>query len=388
MFQNFIDRKFLLNTLSELVKIDSTNPSCTPGGAGETEIAQYISLCLSDIGLDVETYQLEPGRMNVLGLLSGEGQGRSLMFNAHMDTVGVIGMKNPFAAQVRDGKMYGRGTQDMKASLAAAITAVKALVDSNTRLPGDLFLAAVADEEYLSLGTSDLLKHCIPDAAIVTEPTNMHIALAHRGWAWLELETFGIAAHGSRYQDGVDANMRMGRVLHKLEGLEAELRQRDPHPLIGTPSLHAAIIKGGTEWSIYADHCLLQIERRTVPGESQEIILKEVQAILDDLKGEDETFEARLKLIAIRKPHEVSPEVDIVKSLLTASRSVLQREPSLVGVPFWTDAALMAAAGIDTVLMGPIGAGLHSKEEWVDLESVFQLAHILAKTAVFYNHQE
>ncbi len=296
MYQNFLDRKFLLKTLTELVQIDSTNPSCTPDGAGETEIAQYISICLKDIGLDVETYEPEPGRMNVLGILSGEDQGRSLMFNAHMDTVGVVGMENPFAAQVHDGKMYGRGTQDMKASLAASITALKALLDSNTRLPGDLFLAAVADEEYLSLGTSDLLKHCIPDAAIVTEPTNMQIALAHRGWAWLEVETFGIAAHGSRYQDGVDANMRMGRVLNKLEGLEVDLRHHDPHVLVGTPSLHAARIKGGTEWSIYADHCLLQIERRTIPGESQEDILKEIQVILDDLKGKDEAFKAQLKI--------------------------------------------------------------------------------------------
>ena len=388
MYQNFLDRKFLLKTLTELVQIDSTNPSCTPDGAGETEIAQYISICLKDIGLDVETYEPEPGRMNVLGILSGEDQGRSLMFNAHMDTVGVVGMENPFAAQVHDGKMYGRGTQDMKASLAASITALKALLDSNTRLPGDLFLAAVADEEYFSLGTSDLLKHCIPDAAIVTEPTNMQIALAHRGWAWLEVETFGIAAHGSRYQDGVDANMRMGRVLHRLEGLEVDLRHRDPHALVGTPSLHAARIKGGTEWSIYADHCQLQIERRTIPGESQEDILKEIQVILDDLKGKDEAFKAQLKLKAIRRPHEVSPEVDIVKSLQAASRSVLHEEPLLIGVPFWTDAALMSAIGIDTVLIGPIGAGLHSKEEWVDLESVFHLAHILAKTAVMYNHQE
>lgn len=388
MYHNFLDRKFLLKTLTELVQIDSTNPSCTPDGAGETEIAQYISICLKDIGLDVETYEPEPGRMNVLGILSGEDQGRSLMFNAHMDTVGVVGMENPFAAQVHDGKMYGRGTQDMKASLAASITAVKALVDSNTTLPGDLFLAAVADEEYLSLGTSDLLKHCIPDAAIVTEPTNMQIALAHRGWAWLEVETFGIAAHGSRYQDGVDANMRMGRVLYRLEGLEVDLRHRDPHALVGTPSLHAAKIKGGTEWSIYADHCQLQIERRTIPGERQEDILKEIQEILDELKGIDEAFKAQLKLKAIRGPHEVSPEVDIVKSLQAASRSVLHEEPLLIGVPFWTDAALMSAIGIDTVLIGPIGAGLHSKEEWVDLESVFHLAHILAKTAVMYNHQE
>ena len=388
MKQYTVDHEFLLKTLTALVQIDSTNPSCTPGGAGERQISQYISSCLINLGLEVQTFEPEPGRMNVLGRLPGTGHGPSLMFNAHMDTVGVEGMSKPFAAQVRDGKMYGRGTQDMKGSLAASIAAVKALLDAEIKLPGDLFLAAVADEEYLSLGTSDLLKHCVPDAAIVTEPTGMLVALAHHGFAWLEVETFGKAAHGSRYQDGVDANMHMGRVLYQLEKLEKELRHRNPHPLVGTPSLHAAVIAGGTEWSIYSDHCLLKIERRTVPGESQDVVINEVQTILDDLIRKHDSFQAQVKLKAIREPHEVSPQAGIVKSLKTASKDILGEETAPIGVPFWTDAALMSARGIDTVLIGPAGDGLHSKEEWVNLESLFQLAEILAQTAEIYNIQE
>lgn len=380
-----IDHDYLLKTLTDLVQIDSTNPSCTPDGAGEAQIADYTAQSLIDIGMQVEIYEPEAGRMNVLGTLPGIADGCSLMLNAHLDTVGVEGMEAPFSAEIKAGKVYGRGTQDMKGSLAASITAVKALIDSGVTLPGDIFIAAVADEEYLSLGTSDLLDHCIPDAAIVTEPTDMKVALAHRGFAWLEVETFGRAAHGSRYQDGVDANMRMGRVLNKLEGLERELRQREPHPLVGTPSLHAARINGGSEWSIYADHCQLQIERRTVPGESEEGIIHEVQLILDDLRAQDDTFESQLKLKTIRQPHELSSHAGIVKSLQEAVESVMNVETSPVGVPFWTDAALLGAAGVDAVLIGPIGAGLHSKQEWVDIESLFQLSNILARTIILYN---
>ena len=252
-----IDPNYTRQTLVDLVQINSVNPDLSPDGAGEAVIGAYVAQALKTMGLAVTIYDLGSGRMNVVGTLKGTGHGRSLLLNAHMDTVGVGGMADPFGAVVRDGRLYGRGAQDMKGSLAAMMGAVKALVDSGVKLAGDVLLTAVADEEYASIGTDDLVRHVTADAAIVTEPTDLHLCRAHRGFVWLNLETTGRAAHGSRYKDGIDANMHMGRFLGELEKLSQELIQRPSHPLAGPPSLHASLLQGGSEISVYAARCLL-----------------------------------------------------------------------------------------------------------------------------------
>jgi acetylornithine deacetylase len=206
-----IDQTDLTETLARLVQINSINPTLIAGGAGEREIADFLTTKMSQMGLDVSRYEPESGRVSVVGLLKGQGQGRSLMLNAHVDTVGVEGMADPFSGTVRAGKLYGRGAYDMKGSLAACLAAAKALIEADITLNGDLLIAAVADEEYASLGTADLVNHYQVDGAIVTEPTQMNICLAHKGFIWLEVETLGRAAHGSRFDLGIDANMRMGR---------------------------------------------------------------------------------------------------------------------------------------------------------------------------------
>ena len=194
----------------------------------------------------MEIFEPAPGRTSVLGRLAGTGGGRSLMLNAHCDTVDVQGMAEPFSGATRDGKLYGRGAYDMKGSLAACMAAAKALVDGGTRLRGDVLVAAVADEEYGSLGTSDMLTHVKVDGAIVTEPTALEVCLAHKGYLWIQVEVAGRAAHGSKFELGIDANMKMGQFLGKLSELERDLRSRPPHPLVGPPSLHAAMLSGGT----------------------------------------------------------------------------------------------------------------------------------------------
>jgi acetylornithine deacetylase len=380
-----IDEHYTLQTIKELVQINSINPRLSPVGRGEAAIGAYVADSLNDLGLGVTTYEIEPGRVNVVGVLKGKGGGRSLLWNAHMDTVGVEGMvHDPFSAEIRDGRLYGRGAQDMKGSLAAMMGSVKALVDAKIELAGDVLVTAVADEEYASIGTEDLVRHVRADAAIVTEPTDLTLSRAHRGFIWFDVETFGRAAHGSRFEEGVDANMRMGRFLARLEGLEKDLRQRPPYPLVGPPSLHAARLQGGSEVSIYAAHCLLQIERRTIPDETVEGAAAEIQSILDELAAEDPTFEASLKAAFHRNPFEVMPDAQIVQTLEGAVTRCIGKEPIHTGQTFWTDAALLADAGMESVLIGPIGAGLHSKEEWVDIQSVFDLAQILTETAIRY----
>ena len=230
------------------------------------------------------------------------------MLNAHCDTVDVSGMAEPFCGAIRDGKLYGRGSYDMKGSLAACMAAAKALKDSGIALRGDVLVAAVADEEYGSLGTSDMIARVKVDGAIVTEPTALEVCLAHKGYLWIQVEVTGRAAHGSKFQFGIDANMKMGLFLARLSELERDLRARPPHPLVGPPSLHAAMLNGGTGLSTYAPSCTLQIERRTVPGETEEQAIAEIQAIVDTLAAQDPDFRATVRPFFVRDPFEVPPE--------------------------------------------------------------------------------
>ncbi|MCH7473297.1 MAG: M20/M25/M40 family metallo-hydrolase [Gemmatimonadetes bacterium] len=261
---------------------------------------------------------------------------------------------------------------------------LKALIDGGVELAGNLVLAAVADEEYSSLGTASVIDRCKVDGAIVTEPTQLQVCLAHKGYTWMRVTTRGRAAHGSRFEEGVDANMHMGRVLRELDRLERDLRSGSRHPLVGPPSLHAALLKGGSGLSTYAATSELQIERRTIPGETPEQVEREVQNILDRLHDEDDEFTATVETFFSRDPFEVDPGAAIVGSVEKAVWTVLDRAPVRVGDTPWMDAALLAAAGVETVVIGPVGAGAHAPEEWVDLESVVQLAGILAEAAMDY----
>ena len=367
-----------------LVQINSVNPTLVPGAPGEREIAGFIAGSLDGLGLKVEVFEPEPGRLSVVGTLQGSGGGRSLMLNAHCDTVDVAGMAEPFSGAVRDGKLYGRGAFDMKGSLAACMAAAKALVDSRSQLRGDVVVAAVADEEYGSLGTSDLIKHIKVDGAIVTEPTALNVCLAHKGYLWIEVEITGRAAHGSKFDLGIDANMKMGEFLHELAKLERELRARPPHPLVGPPSLHAAMLNGGSGLSTYAAQSIVKIERRTIPGETEVQAVGEIQAIVDKLGESDRDFHATVGPFFVRDPFEVSPGAAVVKAVDGAAEKVLGRRPAHIGDTPWMDAALLQAAGVETVVFGATGTGAHADVEWVDLESVEKLAEILAEAAVDY----
>ena len=379
-----IDRERLVDQLADLVRIDSTNPGLVPDGAGEAEGAAYVADALREMSLEVEVWAPEPGRPNVVGVLPGTGGGRSLMLNAHTDTVGVEGMDAPFTPRVEDGRMYGRGTQDMKGSLAAQLAAVRALQAADGELAGDVIVAAVIDEEHKSRGTEAVVERYDPDGAIVTEPTDLELALAHKGFVWIDVETRGRAAHGSRPDEGVDANMHMGRVLARLDRLETELRRREGHRLVGAPSLHAAQIEGGSASSVYAARCRLRVERRTIPGETEAEARREVQAILDALADEDPAVDASCTVAFARRPFEAAADSAIAEAVRAAGTDVRGQAPPDAGQTFWTDAALLAEAGTETVVLGPVGEGLHTTEEWVDLDSVVDLAGILARTARRY----
>ena len=379
-----IDRGYTLETLTRLVRINSVNPTLAPGAPGEREIASFVAGSLRGFGAETETFEPAPGRASVLGRVRGTGGGRSLMLNAHVDTVDVQGMAEPFSAAVREGRLYGRGAYDMKGSLAACMAAARAIHESGLPLRGDLLVAAVADEEYGSLGTTDLLTRVRPDAAIVTEPTALETCLAHKGYLWIQVDVTGRAAHGSRFELGIDANMKMGHFLHALSDLEKDLRARPPHPLVGPPSLHAAMLQGGAGLSTYAPSCRVRIERRTVPGETAAQAVAEIQAIGDRLAAHDPDFRATVDPFFVRDPFEVPSSAAIVRAVDAAAAKVRGRAPAHIGDTPWMDAALLQAAGVETVVFGAAGAGAHADVEWVDVESVMQLAAILAETAAAY----
>jgi acetylornithine deacetylase len=365
--------------LSDLVSINSINPDLVPGSPGEEEIAHYIADWLKIAGLEVELVESAPGRSNVLGIARGTGGGRSLLLNGHMDTVGVAGMPDGHQPRIEGGRLYGRGAYDMKGGVAACMLAIAEVKKRGLR--GDVIFTGVIDEEYASVGTMDLARRLRADAAIVAEFTELQLILAHRGFVWLEVETIGKAAHGSRPDLGIDAIVKMGKVLTEMEKLDLKLRANPTHPLLGSGSLHASLVQGGQELSSYPEKCLLSVERRTLPGEMPESVEAELLAIVENLRRSDSSFDAVVRRGIDRSPLETCEDADIVQALQAASVRVLDRPSQIAGVPFWTDAAVLSVAGIPSVLFGPAGSGAHAVEEWVDLASVKTCAEIYLATA-------
>jgi len=366
--------------LSDLVSINSINPDLVPGSPGEGEIADYIADWLKLNDIEVELVESVSGRPNVVGIARGTGGGKTLLLNGHMDTVGIAGMPDAHQPVIKDGRLYGRGSYDMKGGVAACMLAIAAARKQPLR--GDVIFTGVIDEEYASVGTMDLASRFHADGAIVAEFTELQLILAHRGFVWLEVETIGKAAHGSRPDLGVDAIVKMGKVLAEMERLDQKLRANPTHPLLGSGSLHASLIQGGQELSSYPERCLLSVERRTLPGETPEGIEAELMESVQRVQRSDPSFQTVVRRGIDRSPLETPENADIVKAIQASAMNVLHRPPQIAGVQFWTDAAVLSAAGIPSVLFGPAGSGAHAAEEWVDLASVKACADIYLATAL------
>lgn len=366
--------------LADLVRIDSINPDLTPGGAGEYTIAHFIAAWLRQAGLEVLIDEVLPGRPNVVGIARGSGGGRTLLLNGHIDTVGITNMVDPHTPVIRDGRLYGRGAYDMKGGLAACMVAAAAA--RQHKLRGDVVIAAVMDEEYAGLGTMDIVKRYRADGAIIAEPTEMEAVVAHKGFAWFELETHGVAAHGSRPDLGVDAIVHMGRLLCALDDLNTHLLANPRHPLLKSGSLHAAVIRGGQELSCYPALCQLAVERRTIPSETPELAEAQLVDLIERLSHEHPSFRATLRRTLDREPMETPADAPIRQLVTQHAAAVLGRSVPEVGAAYWTDAATLDQAGIPTLLFGPAGAGAHAVEEWVDVASVAQCAAIYARVMV------
>jgi acetylornithine deacetylase len=361
----------------DLIRIESTNPTLVRGGTGETSIAKFVQHWLEQHGFATHWLETTPNRPSVVGVYKGSGGGRSLMLNGHLDTVTLEGYDgDPLKPFIKEGKLYGRGSYDMKSGVAAMLVAAARAKAQGLR--GEIVVACVADEEDASLGTEEVLRHFKTDAGVVCEPTELELVTAHRGFVWASISTHGVAAHGSRPHLGVDAIVKMGRVLTELGALDKHLQSGTPHLLLGTGSLHASLISGGQERSSYPAVCKLELERRTIPGESAATLRQEIEAILEQCRQADPDFRASFEIGLERQPLETPKNAAVLE--------VMQRHVAgkVSGVSYWADAALMQAAGIDTLMLGVVGGGAHAALEWVEVESIEKLTTTLTAFIVDY----
>ncbi len=378
-----IKRKALLSLLQDLIQIESVNPSLAHKGPGEAAIAGYIGDYLGNLGLEVCFQEMQKNRVNVIGILKGTGGGRSLMLNGHTDTVSADRMEiDPFAAEEKNGKIYGRGALDMKAGVAALIMAVQSIMQAGIKLKGDVTLTLVADEEYASIGTEAIVSEYTADAAIICEPTDLDIVIAHKGFAWTKIEVFGHAAHGSLPHRGVDAIVKAGKVLAAIDELGQTNLKKKTHPLLGPASIHASLIEGGTELSTYPDYCKIKLERRNLPGEDLKLVNEEMQALLQNIRRQDDQFKADFDVFFFRPAFEISPDQPIGQTVSRAFESICQRAPKFEGLSGWLDSAILAQAGIPTVIFGPAGDGAHAAVEHVDVQSIITTTRVLVQSII------
>lgn len=368
-----------------LVQIDSSNPSLgsTPG-PGETAVARYVKAWLEY--RDIESHWIEPteGRPSVVGVVRGTGGGKSLMLNGHIDTVTLLGYEDdPLSGEIRDGKLYGRGSADMKSGVAAAMIALARAKGFGLR--GDVIFTGVADEEAVSIGTEDVIRAgWRADAAIVSEPTNLDVAHLHKGFVWAEVDIHGTAAHGSRDDLGIDAICKAGYFLVELDKYASQLTQRATDPDIGGGSVHASLVKGGEEVSSYPALCTVTIERRTIAGETPETFRQELESILGELARRDASFRYDVRTTFSRPPFRLSRDDEFVSLVGRHVAASMGHEATFRGERFWTDCALLADVGIKAVLWGPRGEGLHSKQEWADVDSIRTVSEALLEVAKEY----
>lgn len=366
-----------------LVAIDSRNPALASDGPGEEQCALALAGVLAAWGFRVELQESSPGRPNVVARIGRTGGG-SLMFNGHLDTVGVDGMVHaPWDPALRNGRLYGRGSADMKAGVAAmCAAAVRAVDEMPDDFPGELIVAAVADEEYESEGTRALIASGVrADAAIVTEPTRLAICPAHRGFAWLDLVVHGRAAHGSRWDIGIDANTLAALIVAELDHYQEDVLAGKSHPLLGRPSLHTSTLRGGTGLSTYADRCTVQFERRTIPGETAAGFAREIEAAVARVRVRRPALTVDVKPGFAQSPNDVAADHAIVRALAAALLAASQPAP-VEGLSCWTDAALLTESGIPAVCFGPGDIALaHSTEEYVEVTEIQRATRVLATVA-------
>lgn len=374
----------VVELLAQLVSIDSSNPDLVSGAAGEGAIGDFIEAWFVAHEFEVHRLEKKPGRPSIVGISRGTGSGKSLMLNGHIDTVSLASYDgNALDPVITDGKMFGRGTFDMKGGIAAMMIAAKAAKIAGHK--GDVYVACVADEEAASFGTEEVLEQFRTDAGLVIEPSYLQVTMSHKGFAWFDVVIHGRAAHGSRPELGIDAIAKAGHFLVAIEEYGKAL-QRKPDLILGPGTVHASVISGGEEASSYPAECRITLERRTLPGESSLTVEKELRDILGGLTNSIEDFSYTLIPGLARNSFQADPESEIAKVTIRHLGEALGHSPLVRAEPFWTDCALLDQAGIPSLLFGVDGDGAHAASEWVTLDSLEKVTHTLRNIVLDFCH--
>ena len=362
-----------------LVQTASVNPVLEKGGTGEAEIAALAAGWLGGWDYATRTAEVAPGRVNVVGR-RGRGSGPVLLLNGHLDTVGVEGMADPFSGEVRDGRLHGRGAADMKGGVACILATAARLAAED--VPGELIVALTADEEHASLGMEALVASGIrADAAVVCEPTGLAVMPAHKGFLWIEAEVKGRAAHGSRPELGVDAIAHAGHLLVAFEAEAARLANDTGHPLLGPASVHAGTVSGGSAPSVYPDRCEVVFERRTLPGETADHVMREAESVLVQARQRCPELDARLEPGLYRAATEVPVASPLVRGLMAACERA-GVPGTVAGMSAWVDACFLNRSGIPAVCFGPGSiAQAHTNGEWIAISEIETGTEVLADFA-------
>ncbi|MEL7647391.1 MAG: M20 family metallopeptidase [Sedimentibacter sp.] len=384
-----ISENEIMDFIGDLVSI----PSCHGIKDQETAVAEKIHDLFVKEGIESEISHVADGRCNVIARLKGTGSGRTLLLTGHTDTVPPYDMKDAFILKKDSGKLYGRGVVDMKGPLSCMIYGIIAIKRAKIDIAGDLIFAGVIDEEEKSLGTIDLLEKGIKaDAAIVGEPTNFEVCVAHRGLEWFELNFQGRTVHGGAQKSGVNAILKASDFIHRTEEKLQPRIMNETHPIIGTSSMNYGTIHGGTQPSTVAGECCMSIDRRWVPGVKYEDVIKQYQDVIDELSKEDEQFKCTLKVMDsslmkkgyVHESMETNIDHPIVNIAMEKAKEVLGHESKIAYFPAWSDGGLLSSYGnIPTVIFAPGDLKTaHSAEEQLEIRQILPAAFIYALIAI------
>lgn len=386
-----VSDKELISIIEDLVKIPSYNGILNQ----ETKVAEYIHRLFLKEGIDSEIVHVADGRCNVIAKIKGNNGGKTLLLTGHIDTVPPYDMQDPFEMKNDGENLIGRGVVDMKGAVACMVYSMIAIKRANVKLSGDLFFAGVIDEEEKSLGTIDLIEKGIKaDAAIVGEPTNFDICVAHRGLEWFELHFEGKTVHGGAQKDGINAILKASNFIQRVEEKLMPIIEKETHNIIGTSSMNYGTINGGTQPSTVAGDCVLKFDRRWVPGVKYEDVIKQYQDIIDELSKEDEKFKCTLKVMDVsvmkegyvHQPMEIDinhPIIDITRDI---TKEVFDIVPKISYFPAWSDGGLISSyANIPTIVFAPGDLETaHSADEQLKIKQILPATLIYAMIANEY----
>jgi acetylornithine deacetylase/succinyl-diaminopimelate desuccinylase len=368
---NIIDKLDVCSITSELVRI----PSCSETPGRESEISKYVYEFLISHGIESQLIEARPGRFNVMGTIRGSGVGRSLMLCGHLDTVPAYDMKDHLSGEIRDGRLHGRGSCDMKGPLAAMLCAMVDIKNSGHLLKGDLVFAGVADEEEMGKGIEHIaLNGPYVDGAVVGEPTGMKIALGHKGLEWIRIDVIGKKVHGGMMENGINAIAMAGILVQRLHNDYTKFLNTKVHPILGSPTINVGRICGGDQPSTVPGMCTLEVDRRWLPEETLDQVYEELEVIFESIREEEPRFKAvasgyyPVSELLPHKPFCTEEGEQIVKDALRVLERLEASDLGLTFFPAWTDAGALAGfTDAKCIVVGPGELELaHTSNESID----------------------